>query len=73
MRGPVGWVGVTLGASILLPPRQGSGASLPGTTPYLDVAEDTPGAGAGAFGDIGGGFAGFGVDSHRGGFLGSPK
>lgn len=73
MWGPVGWVGVTLCVSIFLPPCRGSGASLPGTTPYLDVAEDTPGAGAGPFGDISWGFAGFGVDSHCGGFLGSPK
>lgn len=50
-----------------------AGASLLGTAAYLDVAEDTPGAGAGAFGDISWGLAGFRVDSHRGGFPGSPK
>lgn len=54
-------------------PHRGRGASLPGTAPYLDVAEDTPGAGAGLFGDVSWGFAGFRVDSHRGGFPGSPK
>ena len=60
-------------ASIPLPPHWRSSASLPGTAPYLDVAEDTPGAGAGPFGDVNLGFASFGVDSHRGGFPGSPK
>lgn len=54
-------------------PTQEVGASLPSTAPYLNVAEDTPGAGARAFGDINWGFAGFGVDSHCGGFRGTPK
>lgn len=46
-------------------------ASLP--HPYFDVAEDTPGAGAGAPGDVNRRFANFGVDSHGEGFPGSPE
>lgn len=48
-------------------------ASLPGSHPYFDVAEDTPGAGAGALGDVNWGFADFRVDSHGEGFPGSPE